>query len=46
MILDQLARICHEIRMIEHQFQLSPHCIDGELKASAFTALMIFLAFA
>lgn len=35
MILDQLARICHEIRMIESRCKLPPNCNDEELKASA-----------
>lgn len=35
MIIDQLARICHEIRMIESQCELPSNCNDEELKASA-----------
>lgn len=36
MILEQLARICHEIRMCEFQFNIPPYVNDhNELKASA-----------
>lgn len=34
-ILDQLVRICHEIRMIEKEYKMPPHVNDGLLKASA-----------
>lgn len=33
MILDQLARICHQIRFNDEEFKLPPHVEDGDLRA-------------